>query len=114
MNQIIDGTSVGHYYLLLGPKGVGKTSMIIDAMRRNQGDRVSMFEAHGDTEIFRIRLGKALDYEFHEEYASDQRCPIYFCHPYTDSHAVTLEVCLASEAHGIQQLYLISSGHSIN
>ncbi|KAI5304168.1 hypothetical protein KEM56_006778 [Ascosphaera pollenicola] len=68
VNHIIDGTSVGHYFLLLGPKGVGKTSMIIDAMRRNQGDRVSMFEAHGDLEIFRIRLGKALDYEFHEDY----------------------------------------------
>ncbi|KAI5290989.1 hypothetical protein KEM54_006776 [Ascosphaera aggregata] len=68
VNEIIDGTSVGHYYLLLGPKGVGKTSMIIDAMRRNQGDRVSMFVAHGDLEIFRVRLGKALDYEFHEDY----------------------------------------------
>ncbi|KAI5279917.1 hypothetical protein KEM52_004240 [Ascosphaera acerosa] len=63
VNDIIDGSAVGHYYLLLGPKGVGKTSMIIDAMRRNQGERVSMFEAHGDLEIFRIRLGKALDYE---------------------------------------------------
>lgn len=27
-----------------------------------------MFEAHSDLEIFRIRLGKALDYEFHEDY----------------------------------------------
>jgi hypothetical protein len=27
-----------------------------------------MFEAHADLEIFRIRLGKALDYEFHEDY----------------------------------------------
>jgi hypothetical protein len=31
-----------------------------------------MFEAHADLEIFRIRLGKALDYEFHEEYAQAQ------------------------------------------
>lgn len=37
-------------------------------MRRVDGDGVSMFEAHADIEIFRIRLGKALDYEFHEDY----------------------------------------------
>lgn len=30
--------------------------------------QVAMFEAHSDLEIFRIRLGKALDYEFHEDY----------------------------------------------
>lgn len=30
--------------------------------------KVAMFEAHSDLEIFRIRLGKALDYEFHEDY----------------------------------------------
>merc|ERR1711981_582876 len=26
-----------------------------------------MFEAHADLEIFRLRLGKALDFEFHED-----------------------------------------------
>ncbi|KAI5298165.1 hypothetical protein KEM55_003734 [Ascosphaera atra] len=68
VNQIIDGDMSGHYYLLVGPKGAGKTSMITEAMRRNHGDRASLVEAHGDTEIFRLRLGKALDYEFHEDY----------------------------------------------
>lgn len=28
----------------------------------------SMMEAHADPEIFRLRLGKALDFEFHEDY----------------------------------------------
>ena len=27
-----------------------------------------MFEAHADLEIFRVRLGKALNFEFHEDY----------------------------------------------
>lgn len=67
IDQIISGEVSGHYYLLVGEKGTGKTSMILEAMRKINGDGVAMFEAHGDLEIFRMRLGKALDYEFHEE-----------------------------------------------
>jgi hypothetical protein len=37
-------------------------------MNKTQGDACSMMEAHADPEIFRIRLGKALDFEFHEDY----------------------------------------------
>ena len=68
VDSIICGETAGHYYLLIGDKGTGKSSMIIDAMRRNHGEGVAMFEAHADLEIVRIRLGKALDYEFHEDY----------------------------------------------
>lgn len=69
VDRIIAGETRGQYYLMIGEKGTGKTSMILEAMRKNNGDGVSMFEAHGDLEIFRIRLGKSLDYEFHEEWA---------------------------------------------
>ncbi|OAQ71758.1 ATPase domain-containingprotein [Purpureocillium lilacinum] len=68
IDDIVSGREVGHYYLIMGDKGSGKSSMIIEAMRKNNGDGVAMFEAHSDPEIFRIRLGKALDYEFHEDY----------------------------------------------
>ncbi|KAM0480872.1 hypothetical protein ACHAPX_003759 [Trichoderma viride] len=68
VDAIIDGTESGHYYLFMGEKGTGKSSMLIEAMRKTDGDGVAMFEAHADTEIVRIRLGKALDYEFHEDY----------------------------------------------
>lgn len=68
INGIVDGTIQGHYYLVTGEKGTGKTSMILKAMSRINGDGIAMLEAHGDLEIFRIRLGKALDYEFHEDY----------------------------------------------
>ncbi|KAL7817144.1 hypothetical protein V8C26DRAFT_420543 [Trichoderma gracile] len=68
VDAIIDGRESGHYYLFMGEKGTGKSSMLIEAMRKTDGDGVAMFEAHADTEIVRIRLGKALDYEFHEDY----------------------------------------------
>lgn len=68
IDAIINGESKGRYYLLVGEKGTGKSSMILEAMRKNDGEGVSMFEAHADLEIFRIRLGKALNYEFHEDY----------------------------------------------
>jgi hypothetical protein len=37
-------------------------------MRQVDGEGVFMFEAHADLEVFRVRLGKALDYEYHEDY----------------------------------------------
>ena len=42
--------------------------MLLDAMQKIDGEGCSMFEAHADMEIFRVRLGKALDFEFHEDY----------------------------------------------
>ncbi|KAI8193838.1 hypothetical protein KHU50_012212 [Colletotrichum sp. SAR 10_65] len=68
IDKIVDGSEVGHYFLILGEKGTGKSSMLIEAMRKIDGDGVAMFEAHADLEIVRIRLGKALDFEFHEDY----------------------------------------------
>lgn len=68
IDAIVTGRITGHYHLLIGDKGSGKSSMLIEAMRKIDGDGVAMFEAHADLEIFRIRLGKALDYEYHEDY----------------------------------------------
>lgn len=68
IDAIIDGSNRGHYHLLIGEKGTGKSSMLLDAMQKVAGEGISMFEAHADLEIFRIRLGKALDFEFHEDY----------------------------------------------
>jgi len=67
IDRIVDGTEAGRYYLLVGEKGTGKASMIIEAMQKIDGDGVSMFDCHADMEIFRIRLGKALDFEYHED-----------------------------------------------
>ncbi|KAL8993506.1 MAG: hypothetical protein Q9169_006294 [Polycauliona sp. 2 TL-2023] len=68
IDGIVNGSDRGHYHLLIGEKGTGKSSMLLDAMQKVDGEGVSMFEAHADLEIFRIRLGKALDFEFHEDY----------------------------------------------
>lgn len=67
INSIIDGNQPGRYFLLIGEKGTGKSSMILEAMQRIDGKGISVVDAHPNTEIFRLRLGKALDFEFHED-----------------------------------------------
>jgi hypothetical protein len=67
IDAIVSGQAKGQYHLLVGEKGTGKSSMLIDAMARIDGEGCAMFDAHADPEIFRIRLGKALDFEFHED-----------------------------------------------
>lgn len=62
IDSIVNGTDKGRYYLLVGEKGTGKASMLIEAMQKINGEGVSMFDCHADLEIFRIRLGKALDF----------------------------------------------------
>ncbi|QSZ33433.1 hypothetical protein DSL72_005001 [Monilinia vaccinii-corymbosi] len=68
IDNIVNGTDRGHYHLLIGEKGVGKSSMLLEAMQKIDGEGCSMFEAHADPEIFRVRLGKALNFEFSEDY----------------------------------------------
>jgi hypothetical protein len=41
--------------------------MILDSMQANQAEGVSMCDAHPDLEVFRLRLGKALNYEYSED-----------------------------------------------
>lgn len=41
--------------------------MLFDAMRATQADGVAMCEAHPDLEVFRLRLGKSLNFEFNED-----------------------------------------------
>jgi hypothetical protein len=41
--------------------------MIFDAMTAIQAEGVAMCDAHSDLEVFRLRLGKALNYEFNED-----------------------------------------------
>lgn len=67
INRIVWGEEKGRYHLLLGEKGTGKSSMLIEAMSKIDGEGVAMLEAHADPEIFRIRLGRALDFEYHED-----------------------------------------------
>lgn len=67
IDKIVWGETKGRYHLLLGEKGTGKSSMLIDAMSKVKGEGCSMMEAHADLEVFRIRLGRCLDFEYHED-----------------------------------------------
>lgn len=68
INDIINGQAGGRYFVLLGEKGSGKTSMLLHALQDAKGYNVVVVDAHGDMEIFRQRLGKALNFEFYEDY----------------------------------------------
>lgn len=67
IDHIVHGHEAGHYYILLGPKGSGKGTMVLDAMATCQADGVAMCDAHPDLEVFRLRFGKALNFEFNED-----------------------------------------------
>lgn len=41
--------------------------MIIDSMVACMAEGVSICDAHPDIEVFRLRLGKALNYEYNED-----------------------------------------------
>ncbi|KAF7297999.1 hypothetical protein HMN09_01020800 [Mycena chlorophos] len=67
IDAIVHGQEPGHYFVLLGPKGSGKGTMIFDAMTTIMADGVAMLDAHPDLEVFRLKLGKAINYEFNED-----------------------------------------------
>ncbi|KAJ7125093.1 hypothetical protein C8R44DRAFT_782304 [Mycena epipterygia] len=67
IDAIVQGNEPGHYFVLLGPKGSGKGTMIFDAMTACEADGVAMLDAHPDLEVFRLKLGKAINYEYNED-----------------------------------------------
>ncbi|KAJ7668631.1 hypothetical protein DFH06DRAFT_203964 [Mycena polygramma] len=67
IDAIVQGREPGHYFVLLGPKGSGKGTMIFDAMTACEADGVAMLDAHPDLEVFRLKLGKAINYEYNED-----------------------------------------------
>ena len=84
IERIVHGAKTGHYYVLLGPKvravsiyqyfadrfyfqGSGKATMIFDAMQLNQAEGVAVCDAHPNLDVFRLRLGRALNYEYNED-----------------------------------------------
>jgi hypothetical protein len=41
--------------------------MILEAMKAIEAEGVSLCEAHPDLEVFRLRLGKSLNFEYNED-----------------------------------------------
>lgn len=68
LDDIVSGKIRGRYFLVVGEKGTGKTTLIMDAMKKIDGNNVAIFDAHADPEIFRIRLGRALNFAYNEDY----------------------------------------------
>ncbi|KAG0697745.1 hypothetical protein DFH29DRAFT_878492 [Suillus ampliporus] len=48
-------------------QGAGKSGMLFDAMLNIRKEGLVFLEAHPDLEVFRLRLGSALNYEFSED-----------------------------------------------
>ncbi|KAF7351153.1 hypothetical protein MSAN_01678000 [Mycena sanguinolenta] len=67
IDEIVQGREPGHYFVLLGPKGSGKGTMIFDAMAACAADGIAILDAHPDLEVFRLKLGKAINYEYNED-----------------------------------------------
>ncbi|KAJ8132210.1 hypothetical protein O1611_g1409 [Lasiodiplodia mahajangana] len=68
LDSIVNSTVQGQYYLIAGEKGSGKTLMLSRSMHRIRGEGVASMEAYSNYKVFRLRLGKALNYEFYEDY----------------------------------------------
>lgn len=68
LDGIVSGDLVGKYFLVIGEKGTGKLSAIMEAARKVEGENCAFVDAHSDPEIFRIRLGRALNFAYHEDY----------------------------------------------
>lgn len=68
LDNIVNGKIRGRYFLVVGEKGTGKTTLIMEAMKKVGGEGVAIFDAHADPEIFRIRLGRALNFAYSEDY----------------------------------------------
>ncbi|CAG8481840.1 7748_t:CDS:2 [Racocetra fulgida] len=68
ISDAIKGNVRGKYFLLVGERGTGKTQLIFHAMKENNQKDVVFAEAHSDSEIFKCRLGKALQYTYREDY----------------------------------------------
>ncbi|CAG8686906.1 10735_t:CDS:2, partial [Ambispora leptoticha] len=68
INRVVAGQTQSKYYLLVGEKGTGKTQLVLNAMDRIGHYGVVFCEAHSDSEVFKARLGKALNYTYREDY----------------------------------------------
>ncbi|ORX37880.1 hypothetical protein BD324DRAFT_623651 [Kockovaella imperatae] len=68
IDSIVRGEHAGSYYLMIGPNGTGKGTLILNAMRKIQADGAAILEGHPDLEVVRLRLGKSLDFDYFEDW----------------------------------------------
>lgn len=68
VDSIITGEVKGKYFLLLGEKGTGKTSTVMESINRVDGKDCLVVDCSSDVELMRLRIGNALNFEFFEDY----------------------------------------------
>ena len=68
IDEIVTGKVKGKYYLLLGEKGTGKTSAVMESISRAEGRDCAIIDCSSDVELMRLRIGHALNFEFFEDY----------------------------------------------
>ncbi|CAO1620819.1 unnamed protein product [Sympodiomycopsis kandeliae] len=68
VRRILKGEERGRYFLILGPKGSGKTTSLIQAMADQRADGVAFFEGHSDPSIVVDRFSEAINYSMYRDY----------------------------------------------
>lgn len=68
IDRIVEGKESGRYYLILGSKGSGKQSMLIQAISRANAEGVAFFEAHSDCEVVVDKFSESINYNMNRDY----------------------------------------------
>lgn len=67
-DSIVRGHGDGRYYLFMGPKGTGKSSMFIQAMADTEAEGTAYFEAHHDLTVVLDRFAESINFSMNRDY----------------------------------------------
>ncbi|GEQ69201.1 hypothetical protein JCM33374_g2872 [Metschnikowia sp. JCM 33374] len=59
-DDIVSGKLRGRCFLVVGEKGTGKTTLIMEAMKKSDGSNVAIFNVHADPEIISYKAWKGI------------------------------------------------------
>lgn len=68
IDRIVQGKEAGRYFLILGSKGAGKQTMLIQAISRAKAEGVAFFEAHSDCEVVVDKFSESINYNMNRDY----------------------------------------------
>ncbi|PWN52181.1 hypothetical protein IE53DRAFT_312605 [Violaceomyces palustris] len=68
IRSIVSGNEGGRYFLVMGSKGSGKATTIIEAMADHDADGCAFFDAHPDPSIVVDRFSESINYSNNRDY----------------------------------------------